>query len=452
MTVWRQTLFGKILFWTVSAQIGTVATILALVTFYLPQSQEAVDNAFVLYAHTAVALLERFGPKELDKFLALTGESTLLKLKLLATNPGRICGPGSVDRGEHSIGIAVRGELGTYCLTVRAKAGDLPESPEVRRSRFQIVVLLELVCCIALSFLIARYLSRPIADLRQAARRMAQGDLTARAGTRGWQRNDEAAQLVREFDQMAERVAAAMEAQHRLIGDVSHEIKSPLARLSMALSLARRDAEQHASKQFSRMQHEIDSISRLVNELLTLASLDAAAGKTIEGEVELTEVIADVIGDIAFESPDRAPDITFLNQDGEAWVRGDRAMVRRAIENILRNAIFYTDPGVAIEIVCEARADGWAQVRIADHGDGVPDRALAHLFDPFYRVDDARARQTGGTGIGLAICRRAVELHNGRVSATNIAPHGLAVVIKLAQIERNAGHSSRSTQLHEHLT
>lgn len=447
MRALARTLFGKILLWSVSVQLVTVGTILALVTFYLPASQEAVDNAFSLYADTAVALFERFGPEALDKFLARTGENTLLQLKLSATNPGMECGP----RSKNSTSILTRGQTGAYCLTVQAGTGGLPESPESRRSRLQITILLELVSCAGLSYVIARYLSRPISDLRQAATRLAKGDLTARVGAKFSGRHDEAADLVREFDQMADRVAALIEAQRRLIGDVSHEIKSPLARLNMALGLARRDAEDYAPKQFERMQGEIDNISHLVRELLTLASLDAMAAKTLDERANLGEVISDVLADIAYESPDRASDLIFLKPDRDIIVPGDRALLGRAIENVLRNAVFYTTPGASIEISCDASLGDRVRMTIQDHGPGVPDQALPHLFDPFYRVDDARTRQTGGTGIGLAICRRAVELHHGSIWARNIDPHGLAVVMDLPRWAPNAESRRNSTQLHDRL-
>jgi len=422
-----RTLFGKILLWSVSVQLITTATVLGLVTYYLPESQKAVDNAFSLYADTAVALYEHFGPRALDDFLARSGENTLLQLQFSAADGTRDCGPASED----STSILAKGQGGTYCLTVHAASGELPDGPEDREMRLQITVLLQLIGCAALSYVIARYLSRPIADLRLAAHRLARGDLTARAGGSLLGRRDEAADLVREFDQMAERVAALIEAQGRLVSDVSHEIKSPLARLSMALGLARRQAEAHAPKQFERMQREIDAISQLVRELLTLASLDAA--RRPDETVDLAAVVADVVADMAYEAPERADDLFFPPPAGPMQARGDSTLLARAFANLLRNAVFYTVRGERVTVGCESFGDGWIRLSVADEGPGVPGAALERLFDPFYRVDDARTRQTGGTGIGLAICRRAVELHGGRVFARNRAPRGLSVVIELPQ-------------------
>ena len=442
-----RSLFAKILLWSIGVQLVTVGSILGLVTFYLPESQEAVDNAFQLYADTAVALYERFGPEALDKFLAHSGDNTLLRLKLSATDQGTECAP----RSSNSTSISAHGRSGSYCLTVRAENGGLPESPESRRSRLQLTILLELVSCTALSFFIARYLSRPISELRHAATRLAKGDLSARVGGHFARRKDEAADLVREFNQMADRVVALIEAQRRLIGDVSHEIKSPLARLNLALELARRDAEAHAPKQFARMQREIDDISQLVSELLVLASLNAATARPLEQKFDLAALIADVIADTVYESPQRSADMSFRHPEQDILIQGDRTLLGRAIANVVRNAVFYTPPGAAIEISCAPSGHYRTQITIRDHGPGVPEQALARLFDPFYRVDDARTRQTGGTGIGLAICRRAVELHHGEILARNVAPHGLEVVMDLPQVHDVCSEEYFSTQLHQSL-
>jgi len=434
-----RTLFGKIFLWSALAQLVTLGSILALVTFYLPESEDAVNNAWSLYAHTAVTLLERFGPKALDQFLKTTGQDTLLKLQLEATKTGAPCTPeapsGAAKGGltppddETTTSISSRGVNGDYCLTVRAKAGGLPESPKNRRSRLQIAILLELLSCAALSYVVARYLSRPITELRSAAARLARGDLGARVGGKFAAQNDEAADLVREFDQMAERVAELIGTQRRLIGDISHEIKSPLARLSVALGLARRAAEAHAPMQFERMQREIEKISLLVSELLTLAQLEQSDVRVKVGLIDLTALVEKIVGDAVFEAQRRADDVTFHKPDDDIMIEGDEVLLRRAIENVVRNAIFYTSKGIKVDISIFRKEPDWVGLKISDGGPGVPETTLAHLFEPFYRVDAARARKTGGTGIGLAICERAIRLHGGVVRAWNRMPQGLVVEI-----------------------
>jgi len=449
MRLMPRTLFSKIFIWSAFAQVLTLGSILALVTFYIPDSEGAINNAWSVYAHTAVVLLEKFGPEALDEFLTKTGEDTLLQLRLQATPSGNSCTPeaipaeGTQATAPHAVDdntttIAARGLEGDYCLTVHATSGGLPETPEDRRSRLRILILLELLSCAGLSYGVARYLSRPISELRSAASRLAQGDLTARVGGKLADRSDEAAGLVREFDQMAERVADLIDAQRRLIGDISHEIKSPLARLSVALGLARRTAETYAPRQFDRMERELERLSMLAGELLTLAKLEQTPALTPVATVDLGAVIERVLSDATYESATRMGDIVFHKHDRPLLVSGDEDLLRRAIENVVRNAIFYTSPGTKVEIALSSPDERSAQLEIRDHGPGVPEAALQHLFEPFYRVDQARARKTGGAGVGLSICERAVRLHGGRIVARNASPRGLIVDISLPLADAEA--------------
>ncbi len=442
-----RTLFAKIFIWSAVGQLVTLGSILALAAYYLPQSEEAVDNAWSAYAHTAVALYEKFGPKAVDEFLAKTGEDTLLQLQFAANRAGTSCAsPTGAGAAQDTTAIAAAGFSGNYCLTVHANAGGLPDSPQSRRSRMQLVILLELLGCAGLSYIVARYLSRPITELRDAARRLARGDLTARVGGRFAARGDEAADLVREFNQMAERLAELIQSQRRLIGDISHEIKSPLARLSVALGLARRNAEAYAPRHFERMQREIEGISMLATELLTLARLQQGGAEPRMEEVDLTGLVEGVIADVTYEAQARAADIVFKRPDGPLRVEGNETLLRRAVENVLRNAIFYTAEGIAVDVTLSRIGGNGAVLEIRDHGPGVPAAALPHLFEAFYRVDEARTRKTGGSGIGLAICRQAIELHGGFVRAWNAAPNGLTIEIRLplagARLAREAADAS----------
>ena len=439
-----RTLFGKIFLWSAFAQVLTLGSILALVTFYIPDSEGAINNAWSAYAHTAVVLLEKFGPEALDEFLTKTGEDTLLQLRLQATPSGNTCAPDGPAPSpphppeENTTTIAASGLEGDYCLTVHAASGGLPQSPKDRRSTLQIMILLELLSCAGLSYGVARYLSRPISELRSAASRLAEGDLTARVGGKFADRSDEAAGLVREFDQMADRVADLIDAQRRLIGDISHEIKSPLARLSVALGLARRTAETYAPRHFDRMERELERLSMLAGELLTLAKLEQGPAPASLTRVDLGAVVERVLADATFESQTRMGDVVFHKHDAPLPVAGDEDLLRRAIENVVRNAMFYTSPGTKVEIALSSTDSRTVKLEIRDHGPGVPEEALPHLFEPFYRVDRARARKTGGAGVGLSICERAVRLHGGKVSARNASPRGLIVEISLPLAEAAA--------------
>lgn len=311
-------------------------------------------------------------------------------------------------------------------------------------------------------------LTAPIADLTRVVRGIADTDrLDARAPVTS---SDELGSLAQSFNRMTdnlqrttrereqfvrdlaalnqtleakiaartEELEAAMKAQQRLIGDISHEIKSPLARLSMALGLARRSAEAEAPRQFDRMEREIENISALASELLTLARLDGAIAPPAFAEFNLSALVERIVADARYETPLRASDVVLRNTDTSVTVVGNADLLRRAIENVVRNAIFYTSENTAVDVALMRKAPGLVAIEVADRGAGVPEAALAHLFEPFYRVDEARARETGGTGIGLAICERVIQLHGGSVHARNNDPHGLIVEIELPLVPTQA--------------
>ena len=196
------------------------------------------------------------------------------------------------------------------------------------------------------------------------------------------------------------------------------------------LGLARREAAPDLIERLDRMEQELDSISRLVRELLVLASLQGSVGPPTSEPIDLPDMLERVVDDLTFEFHERGHAIRTIRRPGSVVIRGDAALLRRAVDNVLRNALFYTPDNTEVETLVES--DGvWARLVVRDHGPGVPEAALPQLFEPFFRVDQARARKTGGAGLGLAITRRAVELHGGRVRAANAYPNGLAIRIDL---------------------
>jgi signal transduction histidine kinase len=297
---------------------------------------------------------------------------------------------------------------------------------------------LELLFCAVISFFLARYLAEPILRTRAAAVAFASGDLAARATpTLRSRRRDEAADLEREFNRMAGRVSAMIATQRRFIEDVSHEIRSPLGRLALALGLAKREAGPLLSSRLDRMEHELESVSTLARELLILASLQEGVPAPKSEFVDLSELLDRVIEDITFEFRERANSIRAIRRQGPVFACGNGALLRRAVENVLRNALFYTPENTEVEAIVD-HDDAWARVIVRDRGPGVPETALAHLFEPFFRVDESRARNTGGAGLGLAISQRTVELHGGRISASNAQPHGLVVRIELPWVAQQS--------------
>jgi two-component system sensor histidine kinase CpxA len=281
--------------------------------------------------------------------------------------------------------------------------------------------------------LLAWSLTSPVAKLRHATQRLAGGDLTARTGvpTRG--RRDEFGQLMRDFDRMAERIEALMEAQSRLLKDVSHELRSPLARLSVALGLARQRATPEAESALARIELETDRLNQLIQRLLTISRLEAGTDGIRRTRLSLRELVEHIAHDAEYEGQGRGCRVAAEPTD-EYAIEANPDLLRSAIENVVRNAVRYTAQGTTVEIRLERRIGDQGEdliVRVRDSGPGVPEEALEQIFQPFYRIDDARNRQTGGAGLGLSIADRAVRLHGGRVRASNRPEGGLEVEIRI---------------------
>lgn len=284
-------------------------------------------------------------------------------------------------------------------------------------------------------FLLAHYLTAPIVRLRTATQKLAAGDLKARAGSPNGRGRDDISQLIRDFDRMAERIENLLDAQARLLKDISHELRSPLARLNVALELARQRSGPEAQTSLDRMEREASRLNELIGRLLTIARLDAGNQVIQRIPVQLGELVADVANDAAFEAQSRGchVDCAIL---ADAEVLGDQSLLHSAVENIVRNAIRYTQEGTSVQVRLERRPAGngmgeEAVVQVVDAGSGVPEEVLEKIFQPFYRIDDARGRGTGGAGLGLAIADRAVRLHGGRAKATNLPRGGLCVELLL---------------------
>ncbi|WP_437618114.1 ATP-binding protein [Sorangium sp. So ce1151] len=277
--------------------------------------------------------------------------------------------------------------------------------------------------------LLARYLSRPIRILRGATQRMASGDLSVRVAQQLAGADGETLALGRDMDRMAERIQELLETQRRLLRDVSHELRSPLARLNIALELVRRRSPPDVEPAFDRIERETERLNGMIGELLTLSRLESGRGMERTERVDLTALVEQLVEDAAFEAEQQGCSVELGARDA-CSLDGNGELLRRAIENVVRNAVRFTEPGTAVRVDLEC-AGGLAEVRVRDRGPGVPEGALVDIFKPFYRVDDHRARGAGGTGIGLAITQRAVLLHGGEVEASNADGGGLVVALRL---------------------
>jgi signal transduction histidine kinase len=261
----------------------------------------------------------------------------------------------------------------------------------------------------------------PIRRIAASIALFGQGNLTVRVQTR---RQDEIGQLGRTFNQMAEFLERLIVSERRLLGDVSHELRSPLARLKFAVKLARTSADSKSA--LDRIERDVDRIASLVADILEINFIEC--GPAIEDAeiVRAGEIIDDVIRDCQVEAEIRGCRIA-VNGSAAGQVIGNRELLRRALENVLRNAIRYSPEHSDID-VSVAEDSRNAAIAVRDYGPGVPEDALTRIFDPFFRVDEARDLMSGGSGLGLSISKRAVQVHHGTITAENASP-GLRVRI-----------------------
>ena len=283
-------------------------------------------------------------------------------------------------------------------------------------------------------FWLARYLTTPLLKLRTTTNELAEGNLGARVGTKLSKRRDEVGQLGRDFNVMAERLESMVKAQQRLLGDISHELRSPLARLGVALGLARQRSGSEATGALDRIERESDNLNEMISQLLTLTRLESNTDGRKRTDVDLAALVRDVAEDADFEARSQNRAVQVVSSDN-CSIKGVEELLRSAVENVVRNAVRYTPEGTAVEVALRKQnggSDNFAVISVRDRGHGVPEDSLDKIFRPFYRTEDARDRQSGGgTGLGLAITERAVRLHGGSVQAANAAGGGLSVEMRL---------------------
>jgi two-component system, OmpR family, sensor histidine kinase CpxA len=291
-----------------------------------------------------------------------------------------------------------------------------------------------IVVCGATTFVLVLLLIRPIGRLRVAARKLANGELATRVakpdGEERWFGGDEIQGLIHDFNYMAERLESLVGAQKILVRDVSHELRSPLARLSVALELAREEAPVAMMGHLKRIEQEAGRLNQLIGQLLRLSAMESADVSAFTEKFSLNTLLEEMLPDAEFEAEQRSCTVRLL-QECDCRVQGSPELIYRAIENVVRNAIRYTREHSVVELKLTCEAQTTAVLDISDRGPGIPEKELANIFRPFYRVDDARERDTGGFGVGLAIADRAVRLHHGEVRANNRRDGGLTVSLRL---------------------
>lgn len=465
MKLTMRSLFLKIFLWFWATVIATGIS-LVLTFIFGPRSVPLQWHATLMdAAHSSGAIVvseaERGGDSAAAAYIGWLEGETHLKTCLFDIAGGLVAGSdcGSFQSMTSRVTAAkpsnfsMRYGIARVAMRLKGSNGheyifatELPAGPRAALGLNRTTILLQWGVALLVSglicYLLTRYLTAPILRLREASQQLAAGDLSIRAvGVE--RRRDELGDLVRDFNAMASRIEELVSRQRQLISDVSHELRSPLARLNVALDLGRERKGNDPA--FDQMEQDISVLSEMIGRLLTIARLDRSAPPVPMTPVDLSELVSQIVRDADFESRERDGCVK-LTVRGQLFVQGEAELLHSAIENLVRNAIRYTEPGTPVEVVLESEPrsnTSFARLTVRDHGPGVPESELVNIFQPFYRVADARDRQSGGAGLGLAIADRVIQIHGGTIRAKNAAPRGLLVEIQLP-LSLNAQDSSSS--------
>lgn len=293
---------------------------------------------------------------------------------------------------------------------------------QLHRFPFWVGLLAAIFIISMISYLLAYLLSQRIQKLRHAVQDIARGNLTRRVTISG---KDEVSALAIDFNHMADRINDMLDSQRQLVSDVSHELRSPLARLRIALELAQHSKTSELD--FTRIEKEADELETIVSELLSLARLESNQFELEKQSIDINAILTKIVRDAQFEGAASKRTVNF-NNDDKITIQGDPILIHAAIENVVRNALRHSPPSSITKITTQHEADKYI-IYIDDQGPGVPDESLQSIFKPFARVAKSRDRQSGGFGLGLAITGKTMQAHGGQVSAENLTTGGLRVTL-----------------------
>lgn len=465
-------LFLKIFLWFWLATVLVVAALILATEITRSRPTNAppfISGTMTIYSQNAARAFEREGVSGLNQYLAEIESQTQIKAAIF-DGDGKDWNAESIrnipeavkkiamhdDSQDKTVLVPYGSEV---YLVRRAALADnqslvlfallfksLFEGFSFSLGSYVLRVLFVLLTAGLLCYWLARYIASPVAKIRNATQQLAAGDLSVRVSPVIGRRRDELANMGRDFDRMAERIESLMSAHWRLLRDISHELRSPLARLNIGLALARRRVGADASGALDRIEQESAQLNEMVDRLLELDRWEFSAEELPREPIDLARLLGEVAADADFEARSQNRRV-IISRSENCFVTGVSSLVRSAIENVVRNAIRHTDEDTTVEISlrCEQK-NGAAQaiITVSDGGAGVPEESIAELFQPFYRVDDARDRESGGTGLGLAITERAVKLHHGTVSAANAPDKGFIIEIRLPVVPTSEKSAERN--------
>jgi signal transduction histidine kinase len=313
-----------------------------------------------------------------------------------------------------------------YTVMVRSKNSLQQLLPQPQLKRYA-SILIPLLALLLSSLIISYYITRPIRSLRRTTQSFGERDLSARVDLDVAERQDAIGELGRDFNSMAERLDDSSRSQHQLLRDVSHELRSPLARIQMANTLA--EQKTGTSNELARIEQETLRLDSLIETILRLTRLNDIP-ELVFSPLNLSELLNEIVNDAKYEYQDTDKTISINVAKDLRTLNGDYDYLCSALENILRNAMYYTADPSTVTVTAQS-IQNMMEIKFIDQGPGVPETDLKRLFEPFFRSDTSRNEKTGSNGVGLAITHRIIELHQGKVWAKNNANGGLSVTVQL---------------------
>jgi two-component system sensor histidine kinase CpxA len=443
------------LYWKIFLSFWLLTSFIVIVTMAItgsltrqssiPVSEKIFINS---YANAAVATYESGHRKALEQWIKHISLSKHLNIFLLSSN-GNIIGMGKIPENvkrlhreflKNQIPEGIFREnnfiVSHEILTISQKTYRIVAEMHTPISHLiqipwegmSFVLTLAIILSGFVCYLLSFYLTKPLSSLRLAAKSIAKGKLETRVSDRIKNKNDEIAELAHEFDSMAQHIQLLIVSKERLVQDISHELRSPLARLQVAIAIAKKSKQENNDVIYTKMETEIATLNGLIGEILSLAKLLTSQSPLNIKDCRLDDVIQHIISDANFEFSNKKAKAVFKKE--KIVIQADENIIYHAIENIIRNALRYTEPNTDV-LVSLIKHDKSVSIEISDKGPGVPDNTLTKIFDPFLRVDTSREKSTGGYGLGLSIAKKAITLHEGTIFAENLSPNGLKVTISL---------------------
>lgn len=440
-------------FWLTTIVIGATMPILDRITKSGPmidEMQRSIGHTLLLYGPYAIDIFERESVSSLDAFINHLKESSNIRI-FLFDNKGSIIGGQKEPQGITKLLSAAEKKSGAEFIFSEKEilaaqkftsskgetyfvAGEIippPHGPGNERPRphasFLRLIIIMLVTGV-ICYYLARYFTTPIIDLSNAVRQFAAGNHSVRVGPFVRGRKDEISGLANDFDLMADRIESLITSQNTLLRDLSHELRTPLARLNVALELCRQQCVGETGKCLDRIGREADKLNELIGQILILNRFESGVSVSDKTDINLAKLIKEIAEDANFESGNMNRAVKIVKCD-DCSIIGSKELLRRAVENVVRNALLYTSDGSEVEVSLSHEQNKYISIIVRDYGPGVPEEEISCIFKPFYRVGEDRDRKTGGAGIGLAITEAAVRLHDGNIKASNAPGGGFIVEI-----------------------